>query len=102
MHRIIKIKTKYNLSVDRAEADAIDSVLTSCDSHEMIFYPKTALADPTPHVEPASSALDRYDDNDNGRITCAEARRHGIAPVKSTHPAYSFMNDRDGDGTVCE
>ena len=43
-----------------------------------------------------------YDDNDNGRITCAEARKHGIAPVKSDHPAYRYMNDRDRDGMVCE
>ena len=33
-------------------------------------------------------------------ITCAEARRHGIAPVSRGHPAYPFM--RDGDGVVCE
>ena len=38
----------------------------------------------------------------NGRITCAEARRHGIAPVHSDHQAYEFMRDGDGDGVVCE
>ena len=43
-----------------------------------------------------------YDDNGNGRITCAEARAHGIAPVRSDHPAYPYMNDADGDGVVCE
>ncbi len=44
----------------------------------------------------------RWDDNGNGRVSCAEARRHGIAPVPRGHPAYPFMNDRDGDGVVCE
>ena len=44
-------------------------------------------------------ALRRWDDNGNGRITCAEARRHGIAPVPRSHPAYGFMFDRDGDGS---
>ena len=43
-----------------------------------------------------------YDDNGNGRITCKEARAHGIAPVPRDHPAYSYMDDRDGDGVVCE
>ena len=43
-----------------------------------------------------------YDDNGNGHITCAEARNHGIAPVHKGHPAYGQMNDRDGDGVVCE
>ena len=51
----------------------------------------------TPGAAPA-----RWDDNGNGRISCAEARRHGIAPVPRGHPAYPFMNDRDGDGVVCE
>ena len=43
-----------------------------------------------------------WDDNGNGRISCAEARRHGIAPVRRGHPAYPFMYDADGDGVVCE
>ena len=43
-----------------------------------------------------------WDDNENGRITCAEAEAHGIAPVDRAHPAYRFMNDADDDGTVCE
>ena len=47
-------------------------------------------------------ALALYDDNGNGRITCAEARNHGIAPVSRGHPAYPYMDDRDGDGIVCE
>ena len=29
----------------------------------------------------SGNALEMYDDNGNGRITCAEARAHGIAPV---------------------
>ena len=48
------------------------------------------------------TALARWDDNGNGRITCAEARRHGIAPVPRGHPAYRYMRDGDGDGVVCE
>ena len=49
-----------------------------------------------------SNALQQYDDNRNGRITCAEARRHGITPVRRGHPAYRYMDDRDNDGIVCE
>ena len=43
-----------------------------------------------------------WDDNGNGRISCAEAVAHGIAPVARDHPAYPFMRDGDGDGMVCE
>ena len=50
----------------------------------------------------AVDALALWDDNGNGRITCKEARRHGIAPVPRDHPAYPYMRDADGDGVVCE
>ena len=50
----------------------------------------------------ADDVLARYDVNRNGRITCKEARRHGIAPVPRSHPAYRYMRDGDGDGVVCE
>ncbi len=46
--------------------------------------------------------LELYDDNGNGRFMCIEARRHGILPVRSNHPAYQYMRDPDGDGVVCE
>ena len=44
----------------------------------------------------------RYDDDRNGRISCREARSHGIAPVARGHAAFPFMRDRDGDGVACE
>ncbi len=50
----------------------------------------------------AAGARIPWDDNGNGRVTCAEARRHGIAPVPRSHPAYAYMRDGDGDGVVCE
>ena len=58
---------------------------------------------PSARAEGADAEVDAlalWDDNGNGRITCAEARRHGIAPVPRGHPAYRYM--RDGDGVVCE
>jgi len=42
-----------------------------------------------------------HNDSGNGRIACAEARNHGIAPAYSTHPAYPCMTDAHGDGIVC-
>ena len=66
-----------------------------------VQVPQRAQTRPPPRPG-GSSALQQYDDNGNGRITCAEARRHGIAPVRRGHPAYRYMNDRDNDGTVCE
>ena len=50
----------------------------------------------------ADPVLSVYDDNRNGRISCREARSHGIAPVHDDHPAYPHMKDRNNDGVVCE
>ena len=71
----------------------------------MVPQPVASTQNPPPTPEPplsASDALARWDDNGNGRITCAEARRYGIAPVRRDHSAYPYMRDADNDGTVCE
>ena len=67
-----------------------------------VSSPNTPTSAPQPPPAQSGNALELYDDNGNGRITCAEARAHGIAPVRRDHPAYQYMDDRDGDGVVCE
>ena len=102
--RVVEVRRKYGLTIDRREADALDAVFAGCSSMDLVFY----RGSPAPRAPRATSqtssgdALARWDDNGNGRITCAEARRHGIAPVRRGHPAYPFMRDGDGDGVVCE
>ena len=106
---IVAVRTKYRLTVDPREAAALDRVLSGCTSTKMVLYrqsaPVAAPATVTPSPQPTNSTVDalgRWDDNRNGRITCAEARRHGIAPVERGHPAYRYMFDADADGVVCE
>ena len=100
----LQVRREYGLTIDRAEADAIDRVLAGCESTDMIVLAPGAStnARTTPTPDPGVDALVQWDDNRNGRITCAEARAHGIAPVHRGHPAYQHMNDADGDGVVCE
>ena len=102
--RVVEVKLAYGLSVDPREAAALERVLRGCESTAM--EPKVCRAAPAKPSARTSQgrgdALTLYDDNRNGRITCKEARRHGIAPVHRSHPAYRFMFDRDGDGVVCE
>ena len=101
--RVVAVRRKYNLTIDRREADALERVLATCHSTALIG-PEGAVVEPeeTPPVPAEVDALSLWDDNGNGRITCAEARRHAIAPVSRSHPAYPFMRDGDGDGMVCE
>ena len=110
--RVIQVRHKYGLGIDQSEANALDRVLAGCASTEMIFTDlptattatpeATATAPSQPTSEDGRSALERWDTNGNGRITCAEAEEHGIAPVHRDHPAYEYMVDRDNDGVVCE
>ena len=100
--RIVEVRRAYSLTIDRQEAESLERILKECDSTEM--KPLVCHSSSTPSKDGASGAgvLARYDDNGNGRITCKEARRHGIAPVARAHPAYPYMHDADGDGVVCE
>ena len=111
--RVVEVRLKYALTVDERERDAIEGILSGCSSTAMIVdtsgqaatatpVPAAVTATPVPAAGVEGGALELYDDNGNGRITCAEARRHGIAPVSRGHPAYPYMDDRDGDGVVCE
>ena len=68
---------------------------------------ESAAATPqTPEERPtAEEWLDRCDANDNGRVTCAEARAEAcgaLIPVTKDHPLYQFMRDGDGQDRVCE
>ena len=68
------------------------------------WKPRTVTDAPAQMSEPPSDndALQQWDDDGNGRISCAEARRHGLAPVHRGHHAYSYMRDIDNNGIVCQ
>lgn len=105
-NRVVKVRQAYTLTVDRRERDVLEGILSGCASTEMVVGKgrpaPTATLSPSSAGETGTDALRLYDDNGNGRITCSEARVHGIAPVRRGHPAYPFMDDRDNDGVVCE
>ena len=93
--RVIDVKRAYGLTVDRRERDVLARTLAGCEATEIDMTPRgtvgAAPAPPSPTTANAgcgTDALALYDDNGNGRITCAEARRHGIAPAPRSHPAY--------------
>ena len=106
--RVIEVRRAWELTIDRREADTLERILAGCASTAMepVVCHTSTGRDPdrgaVPVPDDNGDALARYDDNRNGRITCKEARRHGIAPVRRDHPAYRYMRDGDGDGIVCE
>ena len=105
--RVVEVRQGYGLTIDQREREVLEGILSSCASTAMVVQQhsrslQTATAVPVQGGGQTGDALRMYDDNRNGRITCAEASAHGIAPVRRGHPAYPYMSDRDGDGIVCE
>ncbi len=103
--RVVEVRRAYELTIDRYEANALERIISRCDSFELeplICHSQENRPAVVNSRSGSGDTLALYDDNGNGRITCKEARRHGIAPVPRTHPAYSYMHDGDGDGMVCE
>ena len=101
------MRRKYGLTVDLREADALERTLSGCSSTATIFVDRADGAAPSPPQRaappsPGADALALWDDNDNERTTCKEARRHVIAPVRRGRPAYPFTRDGDDDGVACE
>ena len=104
---VVAVRRAYGLTIDRDEAAALEGVLSRCDGVAMepvVCAPDADAGHVGTSGTDGDDVLARYDDNGNGngRITCKEARRHGIAPVRRGHPAYRYMRDGDGDGVVCE
>jgi len=103
--RVVEVRRAYGLTIDRSEADALEKILSRCESTDM--EPMACRTEIRKDRDTGTDlggngALARYDDNGDGRIVCREARRHRIAPVRRSHPAYRYMRDGDGDGVVCE
>ena len=94
--RIVEVRQKYGLTIDRLEAETLERILSACSSFGIEFI------DCASAIPICPDPLNKYDDDGDGRITCAEAQNHGIAPVHRGHPAYPYMRDGDGDGIVCE
>ncbi len=46
-HRVIEVRRAYDLTIDRREARALDAVLASCDSTEMVMLPPGAAGKPS-------------------------------------------------------
>lgn len=123
--RQVAIKKEYKLSVTSAERDAMKSVLSACPTEPLPTSGKVVKAErpesgvltvtienaksspvkksptkvdskPAPKPETSNSKTDP----DMG--TCGKAKSAGYGPYTKSDPEYSFYQDRDGDGVVCE
>ena len=88
--RVVQVRQTYGLTVDSRERDVLDAILQGCATTSMVVLdaqPVELVATaPAFTTGAGTGALHLYDDNGNGRITCADARLHGIAPCPPITP----------------
>ena len=63
--RVVEVRRKYGLTIDRREADAIDAVLSGCSSTDLVVYAGSPapVASAGSFRTSSSGALSRWDDN---------------------------------------
>lgn len=92
-HTVVEVKRKYGLSVDFAEAAALEHVLQRCPSTAMQFSKNSVTTD---------DSQNGTDEKCGPYRNCTELRRDHPNGVPSGHCAYRSGMDRDRDGTACE
>ena len=71
--RVIAVRQRYELTIDRREADALDQVLAGCASTELITFARGEVPVTAASAARVPEAIAAWDDNRNGRVSCAEA-----------------------------
>lgn len=91
--RVIEVRQAYSLTIDRREVRALDAVLASCESWEMVLFPQSA----------GLSELVSDDEGPCGPYkNCTELRKDHPRGVPKGHCAYQSRMDRDKDDWACE
>ena len=92
--RVIEVRKAYSLTIDRWEARALEAVLSSCESFEMVIYPPGTVGGP-PAGSESEGPCGPY-------RNCTELRKDHPGGVPKGHCAYQSRMDRDKDGWACE
>ena len=101
--RVVAVRRKFGLTIDQREAAVLDRVLAGCSTTAMLMVPRFATSTQRPTLPPApppraSDALVRWDDNGNGRITCASRIPNSLAESRIEAPlrgAWCLASDNE-------
>lgn len=94
VRRVVDVKLRYGLTMDRAESQRAREILNACASTEMQF---TACAGGA--FTPAAPAPIQ---GDSCPSNCSEAHDMEMSNMDRDHRCYQSRFDRDGDGIACE
>ena len=88
VNQVVRVKRKYNLTMDQAEASKAQRVLASCPKPIVMQFTDQGAA-PEPPPPPCPS-------------TCSQAHDMGMSNMGTDHACYQPKFDRDRDGIACE
>ena len=92
-NRVIEVRQAYSLTIDRREARALDAILASCESSDMMVFPQSAgLSEPESDEEGPRGPYKN----------CTELRKDHPRGAPKGHCAYESRMDRDKDSWACE
>ena len=92
-HRVIEVRQAYSLTIDRREARALDAVFASCESSDLVLFPRYASLSKS--ASDAEYPCGPYKN-------CTALRKDHPRGVPKDHCAYQSRMDRDKDGWACE
>ena len=72
--RVIAVRQRYGLTVDRREVDALDQVLAGCASTELITFARGEVPATATPADRVPEAIAAWDDNRNGRLRLRRRR----------------------------
>ena len=102
--RVVQVRQKYVLSIDRREANALEAVLSQCESVAMT--PPGRRSSTARSAQPNSKPLSRTQSSRGSECgpfaNCTALRRVHPRGVPRGHCAYASKMDRDRDGWACE
>jgi len=113
--RWISVKSRWRLTIDQAEKDALTGYITDCSAQDLKLDGKLIAAQTPPKQIPSpqpggpakpdgENEKPRVNGKGDPRYTsCSAATADGYGPYsKGRDKEYRWYDDGDGDGTVCE
>lgn len=101
----VQVKTRWDLAVDRAEADKLASILGSCDDDDLASLPEAQSTEAEPEAEPVSDCHPAYEpclpNLAGDALNCGDLTADQ-KPVRVKETGVDpYRLDRDGDGWGC-
>ena len=85
-NRTLEVRRKYGLTIDRAEAEAVEDVLSGCDSTEMVVVPCGTATVPVTRTASTSAVHETRGSRKFARESRAKVRRAMVSARRSLRP----------------